>query len=110
MWKKYFVGRWPRCLLKDRLNEAPKKQVANVLCCRIGLAVEFDVAARRRGTRLADVRSCARLRLASVLARGARAFAYHICSSKTVLHTIYHDADRPSHLLLPVVATDPHRN
>jgi putative CocE/NonD family hydrolase len=29
---------------------------------------------------------------------------YHICSSKTVLHKIYHDAKHPSHLLLPVIA------
>jgi hypothetical protein len=29
--------------------------------------------------------------------------SYHICSSKTVLHRIYHDAAHPSHLLLPVI-------
>ena len=28
---------------------------------------------------------------------------YHVCSSKTVTHRIYRDADRPSHLLLPVI-------
>jgi predicted acyl esterase len=28
---------------------------------------------------------------------------YHICSSKTVLHRIYHDPQHPSHLLLPVI-------
>jgi hypothetical protein len=28
---------------------------------------------------------------------------YHICSSKTVTHRIYRDAERPSHLLLPVL-------
>ena len=28
---------------------------------------------------------------------------YHICSSDTVTHKIYRDADRPSHLLLPVI-------
>jgi predicted acyl esterase len=27
----------------------------------------------------------------------------HVCSSKTVVHKIYHDAERPSHLLLPVI-------
>ena len=30
---------------------------------------------------------------------------YHVCSSETVTHSVYHDADRPSHLLLPVIAT-----
>jgi uncharacterized protein len=36
-------------------------------------------------------------------ATNAEYVPYHICSSKTVLHTIYHDANRPSHLLLPVI-------
>jgi putative CocE/NonD family hydrolase len=27
----------------------------------------------------------------------------HICSSRTTLHKIYHDARRPSHLLLPII-------
>jgi predicted acyl esterase len=28
---------------------------------------------------------------------------YHICSSKTVMHKIYHDGKYPSHLLLPII-------
>ena len=28
---------------------------------------------------------------------------YHICSSRTTVHRIFHDARRPSHLLLPVI-------
>lgn len=36
-------------------------------------------------------------------ATNAEYIPYHICSSKTVLHHIYHDAKRPSHLLLPIV-------
>jgi len=28
---------------------------------------------------------------------------YHVCSSKTVLHKIYHNAKYPSHLLLPII-------
>jgi predicted acyl esterase len=28
---------------------------------------------------------------------------YHVCSSKTVTHKIYRDAERPSHLLLPTI-------
>jgi predicted acyl esterase len=36
-------------------------------------------------------------------ATNAEYVPYHICSSRTVLHKIYHDAERPSHLLLPVV-------
>jgi putative CocE/NonD family hydrolase len=30
---------------------------------------------------------------------------YHIASSQTTLHRIYHDAQRPSHLLLPIIPT-----
>ena len=30
----------------------------------------------------------------------------HICSSKTTLHRIYHDAKHPSHLLLPIIPAD----
>jgi len=28
---------------------------------------------------------------------------YHICSSRTTVHRIFHDVQRPSHLLLPVI-------
>jgi predicted acyl esterase len=38
-------------------------------------------------------------------ATNAEYVPYHICSSKTVLHKVYHDANRPSHLLLPVIPT-----
>jgi hypothetical protein len=38
-------------------------------------------------------------------ATNAEYVPYHICSSKSVLHKIYHDAGRPSHLLLPIVPT-----
>ena len=30
---------------------------------------------------------------------------YHVCSSRTVTHRIYRDAERPSHLLLPIIPT-----
>jgi predicted acyl esterase len=36
--------------------------------------------------------------------------ANHVCSSKTVLHKVYHDARHPSSLLLPVIPIgDPRR-
>jgi uncharacterized protein len=31
---------------------------------------------------------------------------YHVCSSRTVVHSVYHDANHPSHLLLPVIPDD----
>jgi predicted acyl esterase len=36
-------------------------------------------------------------------ATNAEYVPYHICSSRTVLHKVYHDRNRPSHLLLPIV-------
>lgn len=39
-------------------------------------------------------------------ATNAEYVPYHICSGRTVVHTVYHDASRPSHLLLPVVPVD----
>lgn len=39
-------------------------------------------------------------------ATNAEYIPYHICSAHTVVHTIYHDTRRPSHLLLPVVPID----
>jgi len=38
-------------------------------------------------------------------ATNAEYVPYHICSSKTVVHRIYHDRARPSHLLLPIIPT-----
>jgi uncharacterized protein len=34
---------------------------------------------------------------------GVEYIPYHVCSSRTVTHKVYMDADRPSHLLLPVI-------
>ena len=39
-------------------------------------------------------------------ATNAEYVPYHICSASTVLHRVYHDHARPSHLLLPVVPTE----
>jgi putative CocE/NonD family hydrolase len=36
-------------------------------------------------------------------ATNAEYIPYHICSSRTVLHRIFHDPAHPSHLLLPVI-------
>jgi predicted acyl esterase len=33
-------------------------------------------------------------------------FPYHICSSKTVLHKVYHNEKYPSYLLLPIIPKD----
>lgn len=35
-------------------------------------------------------------------ATNAEYIPYHICSSETIVHRVFHDPERPSHLLLPV--------
>jgi predicted acyl esterase len=40
-------------------------------------------------------------------ATNAEYVPYHVTSSRTTMHTIYHDTTRPSALLLPVVPLDP---
>ncbi len=34
---------------------------------------------------------------------GSSHLPYHVCSSRTTLHRIYHDEEHPSHLLLPII-------
>jgi putative CocE/NonD family hydrolase len=36
-------------------------------------------------------------------ATNAEYIPYHICSSETVLHNIYHDPQHPSHLMMPII-------
>ncbi len=40
---------------------------------------------------------------------GAEYIPYHLCSSKTTVHKIYHNNQYPSHLLLPIIPLDPDR-
>ena len=43
-------------------------------------------------------------------ATNAEYIPYHICSSETVVHRVYHGPDYPSHLLLPIVPCSTERN
>lgn len=36
-------------------------------------------------------------------ATNAEYIPYHVCSARTVVHTVFHDTARPSHLLLPLI-------
>jgi len=47
--------------------------------------------------------SCLDLPTGVAGATNAEYVPYHVASSKTTLHKIYHDAIRPSHLLLPII-------
>ena len=66
---------------------------------------------RRRTSSSAATASASRSR-ASTCATGVGSatnveyIPYHICSSKTVLHQVYHDPEHPSHLLLPVIPNE----
>ncbi|MSY59347.1 MAG: CocE/NonD family hydrolase [Actinobacteria bacterium] len=76
-----------------------------------GEVVEYEIAISptanlfRRGNRI-------RLRVMSMDYRGNPRpapgvsvvhYPWHVCSSETVRHTVYHDASRPSSLLLPII-------
>ena len=69
--------------------------------------VEFLSTANlfRRGHRICIEISCLDLSTGVLGATNVEYIPYHLCSSKPVLHRIYHDALRPSHLLLPIIPT-----
>jgi predicted acyl esterase len=39
-------------------------------------------------------------------ATNAEYVPYHVCSSQTVTHRVFHDVNRPSHLLLPILGVE----
>jgi hypothetical protein len=57
----------------------------------------------RRGHRICVEIACADMPTGVAGATNAEYVPNHIVSSRTTLHKIYHDAKRPSHLLLPVI-------
>lgn len=59
----------------------------------------------RKGHRICVEIACMDLPTGVAGATNAEYVPYHICSSKTVMHKVYHDAERPSYLLLPVIPT-----
>jgi putative CocE/NonD family hydrolase len=71
------------------------------------VAYEIEIMATanlfRRGHRICLDISAADMPTGIGGATNAEYIPYHICSAKTVVHTIFHDATRPSHLLLPVL-------
>jgi len=60
----------------------------------------------RRGHRICLDITCADMPTGVGGATNAEYVPNHIASSRTTLHMIYHDARRPSHLLLPVIPQD----
>ena len=60
----------------------------------------------RRGHRICVEIASADMPTGVAGATNAEYVPNHIVSSHTTLHKIYHDAKRPSHLLLPVIPQD----
>ena len=79
---------------QDQTNKQPEMQVTLVGCVQ----------------READYRKAQGIGRGGALGTGVGSatnveyIPYHICSSKTVLHRIYHVPNHPSHLFLPVIA------
>lgn len=57
----------------------------------------------RKGHRICVEITCLDMPTGVAGATNAEYIPYHICSSETVMHRIYHDLARPSHLLLPII-------
>jgi predicted acyl esterase len=68
-------------------------------------AIEIMATANlfRRGHRICIEIAAADMPTGVAGATNAEYIPNHICSSRTTLHKIYHDARRPSHLLLPIL-------
>jgi putative CocE/NonD family hydrolase len=64
--------------------------LATANCFRRGHRIAIDITALDVPTGVAG-------------ATNAEYVPYHICSSRTVVHNVFHDPKRPSHLLLPVL-------
>jgi len=71
-------------------------------------AIEIMATANlfRRGHRICLEIACADMPTGVGGVTNAEYVPNHIVSSRTTLHKIYHDAQRPSHLLLPVIPQD----
>jgi hypothetical protein len=60
----------------------------------------------RRGHRICVEITALDLSTGTLGATNIEYIPYHLCSSHTTVHAIYHDAAHPSHLLLPIIPLD----
>ncbi len=74
--------------------------------CEYAIEILATANLFRKGHRICLDITCLDLPAGVAGATYAEYVPYHICSSETVLHTIFHDTARPSHLLLPVIPAD----
>ena len=83
-------------------REAQRKIVPGAI---VDYAVEILATANlfRKGHRICVEITSMDLPTGVAGATNAEYVPYHVCSSTTTLHKVYHDVERPSHLLLPVI-------
>jgi uncharacterized protein len=85
------------------LTRAARKPVAPGEVVEYAIEIMATANLFRRGHRICLEITSLDLPTGVAGATNAEYVPYHICSSRTVVHRIYHDAKRPSHLLLPVI-------
>ena len=86
-----------------QLTRAAQKPVVPGEVDRVPIEILATANLFRRGHRICLEIMSADMPTGVGGATNAEYVPYHICSSRTTLHKIYHDARRPSHLLLPVI-------
>jgi predicted acyl esterase len=85
------------------LTRAAQKKVAPGAIEEYAIEIMANANLFRRGHRICIEITSADMPTGVGGATNAEYVPNHICSSRTTLHKIYHDARRPSHLLLPVI-------
>src|ERR1700719_403729 len=85
------------------LTRAAQKKVVRGEINEYAIEILATANLFRRGHRICVEIACADMPSGVAGATNAEYVPNHIVSSRTTLHKIYHDAKRPSHLLLPVI-------
>jgi predicted acyl esterase len=85
------------------LTRAAQKPVAPGEIVEYQIEILATANCFRRGHRIAVDITALDVPTGVAGATNAEYVPYHICSSRTVVHKVFHDPKRPSHLLLPVL-------
>jgi putative CocE/NonD family hydrolase len=80
-------------VVPGEINEYAVEIMATANCFKAGHRICVEITSLDVGTGVGS-------------ATNVEYIPYHICSSKTVLHKVYHDPQHPSHLLLPVIPNE----
>jgi putative CocE/NonD family hydrolase len=88
-----------------RLTREAQEPVVPGEVCEYNIELLSTANLFRRGHRICVEISCLDMATGVLGATNVEYIPYHLCSSKPVLHGVYHDPKHPSHLLLPVIPT-----